>query len=116
MTPAGSPHGVVSPGHEDFVGEAVKWLLDLGPADLRTSALRQYPLALALYLESYIKGALEGSRVGYSQTRTKLDGVLQAFDLEIVQQALAAEGARLVALQRELTLVVEGLRSTAPHV
>lgn len=115
MTPAGWPHGLVPPGHEDFISETVKWLLDIGPADLRSSALRQYPLALALYLESYVTGALEGSRVGYSQTRTNLDGVLQAFDLEIVQQALAAEGARLVALQREIMLVVQGLRSTAPH-
>jgi hypothetical protein len=110
MQPAGWPHGLVAPDHEDFVQGAVKWLLDQGPAELRISPLRQYPLALALYLESYVRGALEGARVGYSQTRTKLDGVLEASDLELVQQALAAEGARLVAQLRELSLVVKGLR------
>lgn len=104
---------MVPPDHEDFTGEAVKWLLDQGPADLRTSPLRGFPLALALYLESFTAGALEGSRLGYSQTRTKLEGTLQAFDLEIVQQALAAQGARMVALQREISLVVEGLREVS---
>ena len=68
---------------------------------------------MALYLEAFTLGALEGSRVGYSQTRTKLEHVLEASDLEIVQQALAAQGARLVALQREIALVVEGLRGAS---
>ena len=115
MHPAGWPHGLVPSNHEDFVSEAVKWLLDLGPAQLRLSPLRQYPLALALYLESYVLGALDGARLGYSKTRTKLDGILQASDLEVVQQALAAEGARLVAQLRELSLVVEGLRGSVTH-
>ncbi len=110
MTPAGWPHGLVSPDHEDFVGLAVKWLLDQGPADLRTSPLRQYPLALALYLDSFTRGAIVGARHGYSQTRSNLDGIYQASDLETVQQALASEGARLVALQRELSLVIDGLQ------
>ena len=113
MALAGWPHDLVSLDHEDFSSEAVKWLLDQGPADLRTSALRQFPLALALYLEAFILGAIEGSRVGYSQTRTKLEGALQASDLEIVQQAWAAQGARLVALQREIALVVVGLREVS---
>jgi len=112
MAVPGWPRELVSPEHEEFLDNAVKWLLDQGPAQLRQSPLRLYPLALAMYVESFIAGAIEGVRRGYSTTRVNLSGSLEASQLETVQQALASEGARLVALSRELALVNAALQET----
>ena len=108
MTP-GWPRGLVPASHEEFPERAVSWLLDQGPAELRQSALRSYPAALCAYVQAYVAGALEGVRKAYGQSRTDLAELLQPAELEIVLQAMAAEGARLVALQRELDLVSEAL-------
>lgn len=110
MATPGWPHALVTPDHEEFLDSAVKWLLDQGPAELRQSPLRLYPLALAMYVESFISGAIEGVRRGYSKTRVNLSGSLEAAQVETVQQALASEGARLVALSRELALVTQALQ------
>ncbi|MFA7324420.1 MAG: hypothetical protein WC005_08680 [Candidatus Nanopelagicales bacterium] len=109
MTP-GWPRALVPPQHEAFEERAVAWLLDQGPAELRQSVLRQYPVALAVYLQAYVTGALGGVRLAYGQARTELAPVLDPKALEIAQQAIAAEGARLVALVRELDLVVAALQ------
>ena len=85
------------------------WLLDQGPSSMRQSTLRHYPVALCVYVRAYVSGALEGVRKSYGTSRTAFADHLQASDLEIVQQGMAAEGARLVALQRELDLVAEAL-------
>ncbi|MDD2858000.1 MAG: hypothetical protein PHU75_04920 [Candidatus Nanopelagicales bacterium] len=110
MPPPGWPRALVPAEHEDFEERAVAWLLDAGPAELRQSSLRQYPIALACYLRAYIGGALEGARLAYGQARTDLGPHLEAQALDATLQAVAAEGARLVALQREIDLVVEALR------
>lgn len=85
------------------------WLLDQGPSSLRQSPLRQYPIALCAYVQAYVSGALDGVRKAYGTSRTSFADHLQASDLEIVQQGMATEGARLVALQRELDLVSQAL-------
>jgi len=110
MATPGWPHDLVPPDHAEFLDNSVKWLLDQGPPELRQSPLRLYPLALAMYVESFIAGAIEGVRRGYSKTRVNLSGSLEAAQVEIVQQALASEGARLVALSREIALVAEALQ------
>jgi hypothetical protein len=112
MAIPGWPRDLVPPDHEEFLDNCVKWLLDQGPAELRQSALRLYPLALALYVESFISGAIEGARRGYSKTRVSLSDSLEADQVEIVQQALASEGARLVALSREIALVTAALQES----
>ncbi len=108
---AGWPRALVPPQHEEFNEQVVIWLLDQGPSSLRQSPLRQYPVALCAYVQAYVAGAIEGVRKAYGTSRTAFAGHLQAADLEIVQQAMATEGARLVALQRELDLVSEVLLS-----
>ena len=115
MAIPGWPRDLVPPDHEEFVDNSVKWLLDQGPAELRQSPLRLYPLALAMYVDSFIAGAIEGVRRGYSKTRVNLSGSLEAAQVEIVQQALASEGARLVALSREIALVTEALQESIDH-
>ncbi|CAB4905515.1 MAG: hypothetical protein F2923_05530 [Actinobacteria bacterium] len=112
MAVPGWPADLVPQGHEDFLVNCVKWLLDQGPPQLRQSPLRMFPLALAMYVESFISGAIEGVRSGYSTTRVNLGGSLEASQLETVQQALASEGARLVALAREIALVRGALAET----
>lgn len=112
MTP-GWPRSLVPPQHEEFQEQVVRWLLDQGPAALRQSALRQYPVGLCLYVQAYVTGALEGVRQAYGRSRTALGEHLQAAELEIVQQGMATEGARLVALQRELDLVAQVLLDQA---
>ncbi|MDO8731093.1 MAG: hypothetical protein Q7L55_00720 [Actinomycetota bacterium] len=106
---AGWPRSLVPPQHEEFGEQVVIWLLDQGPSSLRQSPLRHYPIALCAYVQAYAAGAVDGVRKAYGKSRTAFAGHLQAADLEIVQQAMATEGARLVALQRELDLVAEVL-------
>lgn len=110
---AGWPRSLVPPQHEDFQVQVVIWLLDQGPSTLRTSPLRQYPVALCAYVQAYVTGAIDGVRKAYAKSRTAFGDHLQAADLEVVQQAMATEGARLVALQRELDLVAQALMNQA---
>ena len=113
MTP-GWPRNLAPPAHEDFEEQVVSWLLDHGPSSLRQSVLRRYPVALCIVVRAHVNGALEGVRKEYSTSRVTFAEHLQAADLELVQQAMATEGARLVALQRELDLVTEALLSHLP--
>ncbi len=105
----GWPRSLVPPAHEEFQEQVVTWLLDQGPSSLRQSPLRQYPVALCVYVRAYVNGALEGARKAYGSSRTIFAEQLQAAELETVQQAMATEGARLVALLRELDLVADAL-------
>ena len=89
------------------------WLLDRGPADLRTSAIRRHPVALAAYVVHHIDGCLEGARTAYARARTELGAALEAAELAQVQRALEAEGARLLQAQREVALVAGVIRSRA---
>ena len=91
----------------------VGWLLDCGPADLRTSPLRRRPLALAAYVSHHVDASLIGARTAYSRARAELGDLLDAAALDEVQQALAAEGARLLQVQREVRLVQAALHDRA---
>lgn len=91
----------------------VSWLLDRGPADLRTSALRRHPLALASYVGHYVDACVEGARMAYARARSELGAVLDPADLSVVQQALEAEGARLLTVQREVRMVSGVMRNRA---
>lgn len=111
MSPPGWPRALVPPEHDAFEERAVAWLLDSGPAELRQSALRRHPLALACYLRAHVDGAVQGARQAYGRARTELGPALEPAALDEALQAIAAEGARLVALQREIDLVVGALRT-----
>lgn len=106
---AGWPRGLPEPSSEGFEAAAVRWLLDAGPGDLRGSDLRRYPVALAAHVRRLIGAELDATRASYARARTELGSVLPPDALSAVQQALEAEGARLLALCREAELVQEAL-------
>ena len=81
---------VVAP---EFLDRAIGWLLDRGPADLRTSPLRAYPVALAFLIEHHCE----------------LGAHVSAAELTVIQQALEAQGAQALATRREVALVREAV-------
>ncbi len=110
LTPPGWPTDLPPGASAEFVDRVVPWLLDQGPADLRTSDLRLMPIALAVYLQCHLEGCLAGARRAYAQARTELGADLPADELSRAQRAFEAEGARLLRAQREVGLVIEALR------
>jgi hypothetical protein len=110
--PAGWPKDLPPAGTDEFAAKATGWLLDRGPADVRSSELRHFPLALARYLSHLLEADLEGTRRAYATARVELGSVLGPDELTAVQSALEAEGARLLQVQRELGLVEQALRSS----
>ena len=112
--PPGWPRDLAPPGTEEFSAQVCAWLLDRGPGELRTSALRVQPLALATYLDHHVQACLEAARRAYAQARTEL-AQLAPEEIARAQQALEAEGARLLQAQREVGLVLRELRRAAPE-
>ena len=113
--PAGWPRDLAPAGTDEFDAKVTGWLLDRGPADLRSSELRKWPLALARYLAHVTAADLEGTRRAYAMARVELGNALAADELTAVQAALEAEGARLLQVQREVVLVEAALRSGVPE-
>jgi hypothetical protein len=110
--PVGWPRDLPPPGTDEFDAKVTGWLLDRGPADLRSSALRTWPIALARYLARIIDGELEATRNAYATARVDLGRALSPDQLTQVQAALEAEGARLLQVQREVALVEQALART----
>lgn len=110
----GWPADLPVPGEQGFDDRVVGWLLDRGPAELRTSSLRFQPLALAVYIGHQADASLEGARAAYGRARTELGPYLDPDQLGAVQRALEAEGARLLQVQREVRLVAAALRDRQP--
>jgi hypothetical protein len=108
--PVGWPRDLPPPGTDEFNGRVTGWLLDRGPADLRLSPIRQYPVALARLVAHVVEGQLEGTRRAYANARTELSDALDPAQIGAVQTALEAEGARLLNVAREVALVEEALR------
>ena len=90
----------------------MRWLLDVAPGELRTSVLREHPRALAIHVVRLLEAQLEATRASYARARTDLSG-MPADALAAVQQALEAEGARLLATVREARLVQQALMEAA---
>ncbi|MDO8307967.1 MAG: hypothetical protein Q7V58_06375 [Actinomycetota bacterium] len=116
--PPGWPRDLPPRGTVEFDERVVGWLLDRAPADLRGSTLRQYPIALGRVVAHVVAGELDGIRSAYSTARSDLGAHLAADELATVQAALEAEGARLLAVQREVALVEEALavRARTPGI
>lgn len=108
--PPGWPRDLPPAGTGEFEARVAGWLLDRGPADLRASALRTMPLALARVVAHVIAGELDGVRAAYAAARVELGAFLGPDELATVQSALEAQGARLLAAQREVGLVESALR------
>jgi hypothetical protein len=111
--PPGWPRDLPPGGTAEFDARVVGWLLDRAPADVRGSALRHFPIALGRVVAHVVAGELVGIRNAYSTARSELGEHLAADELATVQAALEAEGARLLAVQREVALVEEALGRTA---
>lgn len=109
--PVGWPADLPPPGSDEFAARVTGWLLDRGSADLRTSALRQYPVALARVTARGVAAQLDGVRGAYASARVELGEYLTPEQVDRVQAALEAEGARLLTAQREIALVEEALRA-----
>lgn len=111
MRPAGWPDGLADPDAEDFPGRAILWLLDHGPGEWRTvNLLRERPLLLAFLLRSEVAARLDGARTAYSTARRDLTEFTDPRTLADFLELLEAQGAQLLALAREVSLVEEALR------
>jgi hypothetical protein len=108
--PLGWPRDLPPPLTEEFAAKVTGWLLDRGPADLRLSTIKQYPVALARVISHVLEGQIEGVRHAYANARVELGESLDAAQIAVVQAGLEAEGARIISVQRELALVEEALR------
>ena len=104
-TPPGWPRNLPPEGSAEFGEKVVPWLLDHGPAELRTSPLRTLPPALARYLSHYVEGCLVATRRAYGQARVELGGIMPPDQVATAQNAIEAEGARMLQAQREIALV-----------
>lgn len=102
---------VPDPDDPEFVERAIGWLLDAGPGDWRlTPALRDQPVLLAFRARADVRARIEGARAAYASARAELADSIAPTDLAAFLAALEAEGARLLALEREVGLVEEALR------
>lgn len=108
--PTGWPRDLPPPGTGEFDERVCAWLLDRGPADLRSSPVRTLPIALARIVAHTLSGELEGLRRAYATARVELGTDLSPDQLEMVQEALQSQGARLLQRQREVALVERALR------
>lgn len=108
--PTGWPRDLPPPGTPEFDDRVCAWLLDRGPADLRSSPIRTLPVALVWIVGHALTGELEGMRRAYSMARVELESVLSPEQRDQVQAALEAHGARLLQTRREVALVEAALR------
>lgn len=104
-SPAGWPAEVPPPGSPEFPERVVGWLLDQGPACLRTSALRAHPASLAAAVDQIIEGEIEGLRRAYSTTRSDLRGTSAEPATDAILAGLEAAGAALLQVRREVQSV-----------
>jgi hypothetical protein len=109
--PAGWPKDLPPPLTPEFGERVCGWLLDRGPAELRASPVRAMPIALARVVSHTLDAQIQGLRRAYATARVELGEHLTPEDLVQVQHALQAEGARLLQVQRELTMVEAALRA-----
>ena len=101
------------PDPEDptFIERAVPWLLDIGPAEWRTMPiLREQPVLLAFRAQADVQARLEGARAAYAGARAELSDAVSPPALAAFLASLEAEGARLLALEREVDLVGQAVR------
>lgn len=107
--PPGWPAAVPDPQSEQFAERAAAWLLDQAPGEWRGEhTWSKHPLALAFAVDHFVRGALASARQAYASVRRELPPEL----VTDVLAALEREGARLLALTREVALVREALGGT----
>ncbi len=110
--PSGWPQAVAPPGTQDWEVSATEWLLSELVPDLRTHAIRRYPVALAAIARHVATGAVEGARDGYRTARTELGEALPPHAVDSALAAYKDQGRRLAAAAKGAELVERALRGT----
>lgn len=114
--PPGWPRAVPPPGDGDWTQRACLWLLDHSPGEYRAyPLLRRHPLLLAWLAERNIAAQLDAARRSYARARAEVGGHVGPEVLAQLLETLEQEGARLLAVQREIGLVASALRGE-PYV
>lgn len=108
--PPGWPRDLPPAGSTAFDAKVVGWLLDRGPAELRGSDLRLVPIALARVVAQCVDAQVDALREAYRTVRADLGSSLHPEELALVQRALEAQGAILLATAREVHLVEAAVR------
>jgi hypothetical protein len=109
--PPGWPKQVPPAGSPDWEQKATAWLLDLSRAEYRGHPiLRKHPAVLAWLVEQNLDAQLTAARHAYATARSEVGGTLAANVLTELLTALEADGAALLATQREVRLVGAALR------
>lgn len=72
--------------------------------------MRDHPVILAFRARHDVASRLDGARAAYAAARAELVDQADPPEVASFLEALEAEGAHLVALQREVVLVEEALR------
>jgi hypothetical protein len=111
VAPAGWPVEVRPPGVDGWEDSAGRWLLDIGPPELRSYAvLRRHVIVLARFAAVHTEAALEASRRALGEVRTSLRDHVAPETVEQAVRAWERETARLVARRRAVDLVEQALR------
>ncbi|MFC5910062.1 hypothetical protein [Streptacidiphilus monticola] len=109
--PPGWPPQVRPPGAPQWEESARNWLYDQVPGEWRRyEVLQRHPLLLARNVRYHVEGAINGHRLGYSRARVETADHIEPPTLQQLLEADAREGARLVALARQVRLVEDALQ------
>ncbi|WP_040160720.1 hypothetical protein [Mobilicoccus massiliensis] len=109
--PPGWPPEVPPPSAGGWEQTAVAWLLDQCPADHRGQPVwRRHPVALAWVATHHVEAQVEAMRTCYRTARVGLADHLEPEAMPEVLAALEAEGLRLRAVSRAVSLVADALR------
>jgi len=116
QVPPGWPVQVPEPTADDWSDRACLWLLDLSPAEYRSyPLLRRHPMLLSWLAARNVDAQLTAARQAYARARAEVGSELGAKVLGELLATLEQEGARLLAVQREIALVGSALRGE-PYV
>ncbi len=114
--PPGWPTQVPPPGTRNWAERAALWLLDHSPAEYRQyPVMRKHPVLLVWLAEHNVAAQLDATRRSYGRARAELAEQVAPQQVTELLETLEQEGARLLALQREIGLVASALRGE-PYV
>lgn len=110
--PPGWPRQVPPRGEQGFTERATAWLLDVCPPEYRSyPVVVRHPAALAWLAERHVRAQATATSEAIRTARGELAGeVLDQPATEAFVEALQAEQARLVGVQRAVGLLAQALR------
>jgi hypothetical protein len=104
------PQEVATPDTEDWELSAASWLLSLIPEYRQYTLVSQHPVILASIASHVLAGAVGGAREGYRVVRTELGEWASPPVIDAALAAYRAEGFRMAATVRAVSLVEQALR------